>query len=267
MVKAHEPPTLQDAFRRALALESSAFPRSRPSTLPPPRANIATPFQRRDTFQRGGSAFQRNQPMGRPTPHTTRGPPSPHDGRKLDDERNELRRKNLCFSYKKPWVPGHRCLGKGQIHYIEVISDDEASDDENEPSNECTMEDFTNEGTVTPNTITNTGNLATLNSANQFYTIKVPRKILGEKVITLIDGGATHNFIDEEFVARKKLKLELFAGFNVATGNGNLVPCNKYVTNLKIEFDGHSIEEDFYVFPLGGSTSNSVGSTMAVSLG
>jgi hypothetical protein len=43
---------------------------------------------------------------------------------RLDEAtRNELRRKNLCFHCKDPWVPGHRCQGKGQAHYIEVHSD------------------------------------------------------------------------------------------------------------------------------------------------
>jgi hypothetical protein len=32
-------------------------------------------------------------------------------------------RKNLCFTCTDPWVPGHRCMGKGEIHYIEVESD------------------------------------------------------------------------------------------------------------------------------------------------
>jgi hypothetical protein len=40
---------------------------------------------------------------------------------KLDDDtRQELMRKKLCFSYRDPWVPGHRCMGKGESHYIEV---------------------------------------------------------------------------------------------------------------------------------------------------
>jgi hypothetical protein len=43
---------------------------------------------------------------------------------KLDDEtRRELMRKKLCFSCRDPWVPGHRCIGKGEIHYIEVPAD------------------------------------------------------------------------------------------------------------------------------------------------
>jgi hypothetical protein len=47
---------------------------------------------------------------------------------KLDDAtRRDLMRWKLCFTCKDPWVPDHRCMGKGQIHYIEVAvhSDEE----------------------------------------------------------------------------------------------------------------------------------------------
>jgi hypothetical protein len=29
-------------------------------------------------------------------------------------------RKKLCFNCRDPWFPDHRCMGKGEIHYIEV---------------------------------------------------------------------------------------------------------------------------------------------------
>jgi hypothetical protein len=45
---------------------------------------------------------------------------------KLDEEtRRELMRNKLCFNCIYVWVPRHRCMGKGQIHYIEVASDSE----------------------------------------------------------------------------------------------------------------------------------------------
>jgi hypothetical protein len=50
---------------------------------------------------------------------------------KLDDDtRRELMRKNLCFSCRDPWVLGHKCMGKGQIHYIEVESGSEEEDED-----------------------------------------------------------------------------------------------------------------------------------------
>jgi hypothetical protein len=40
-----------------------------------------------------------------------------------DDIRRELMRKKLCFTCKDPWVLDHRCMRKGEIHYIEVAAD------------------------------------------------------------------------------------------------------------------------------------------------
>jgi hypothetical protein len=41
----------------------------------------------------------------------------------------ELRRKNLFYSCKESWEPGHRCMSKGKVHYIEVVSDKEGEND------------------------------------------------------------------------------------------------------------------------------------------
>ena len=46
-----------------------------------------------------------------------------------DNTRRELRRKQLCFTCKEPWNPSHKCMGQGQVHYIEVTSDDEEEDE------------------------------------------------------------------------------------------------------------------------------------------
>jgi hypothetical protein len=39
-------------------------------------------------------------------------------------------RKKLSFSCRDPWVPRHRCMGKGRIHYIEVESSSEEEDED-----------------------------------------------------------------------------------------------------------------------------------------
>jgi hypothetical protein len=43
-------------------------------------------------------------------------------------------RKKLFFSYRDPWVPGHKCMGKGEIHYIEVAADNMDSEEEEQDS-------------------------------------------------------------------------------------------------------------------------------------
>jgi hypothetical protein len=49
-------------------------------------------------------------------------------------------RKKLCFSCRDPWVPVHRCMGKGQIHYIEVESGSEEEDEDIQTSTDSDSE-------------------------------------------------------------------------------------------------------------------------------
>jgi hypothetical protein len=95
-VKAYRPPTLQDAILRTRDLEDSV-----PNTKTFSKPFVPRRDQDRLSFEREWKGKD-----------------------KLDDEtRRELMRKNLCFSSGDPWVPGHRCMDKGEIHYIEVVED------------------------------------------------------------------------------------------------------------------------------------------------
>jgi hypothetical protein len=72
-----------------------------------------------------------------PKPLAITKPPGPKQfdrGKGPLDEatRRELRRKQLCFTCKESWQPGHKFWSKGKIHYIEVVSDSEDEFDEEE---------------------------------------------------------------------------------------------------------------------------------------
>jgi hypothetical protein len=102
-VKAYRPPTLQDAILRTRDLADSV-PKTKTFSKPfvPQRDQDRKPFQREWKGKE-----------------------------KLDEEtRRELMRNKLCFSCRDPWVPGHRCMGKGEIHYIEVAADSVDSEEE-----------------------------------------------------------------------------------------------------------------------------------------
>jgi hypothetical protein len=43
-------------------------------------------------------------------------------------------RKKLFFSCRDPWVLGHRCRGKGEIHYIEVAAENMDNEKEEQDS-------------------------------------------------------------------------------------------------------------------------------------
>ena len=50
-------------------------------------------------------------------------------------------RKKLCFTCKDPWVPSHRGMGKGEIHYIEVATYSVDSEEEERDNGSTSSEE------------------------------------------------------------------------------------------------------------------------------
>ena len=127
-----------------------------------------------------------------------------------DDTRKELRRKKLCFTCQEPWIPGHRCIGKAKAHYIEVYSDSE--DNEDDPEQGTTEELRATEEESPLQGESKGGAISTLSGVPTFHTLRVRGVRQGHRVGVLIDGGATHNFIDAAWVDRQSIHTKKFEG-------------------------------------------------------
>ena len=129
-----------------------------------------------------------------------------------NDTQQNLRRKKLCFTYQEPWVPGHRCSGKGKAYYIEAYSDngedDDYQDQEQGETLETIKEWYPSGGTIT-----------TMTGVPRFHTIQIRGTIQGHRVGVLIDGGAFDNFIDVAWVKRRDIQTESFDGFLVVAAS------------------------------------------------
>jgi hypothetical protein len=161
---------------------------------------------------------------------------------KLDEAtRRELRRKQLCYTCKEPWEPGHRCMGKGKIHYIEVLSDSEDEDDvghiqnievtrtEEEPTHgEEEEEPMCNQAGIKKVVI------ASISGVPKFNTFRMRGVLQGQRVTVLIDGGASHNFIDVALVNRRHLPTVEFEGFLVEVAGGRTMPCDRYIPQMSL---------------------------------
>ena len=113
-----------------------------------------------------------------------------------DATREDLSRKKLCFSCQEPWVPGHRCAGKAKAHYIEVFSDSRVDEEEEEQGQE-------EDPPVTETEQTSMGKqgiIASLSGIPRFHTFRMRGGVQGHRVTVLVDGGASHNFIDASLV-------------------------------------------------------------------
>jgi hypothetical protein len=128
-------------------------------------------------------------------------------------------RKKLCFTCKDLWVPGHRCMGKGGIHYIEVATYNMDNDEEKYDNGSTSSEEeptYTEEqppcrpptsAGIHPPVVpqpyeqangwkpTKGGVIATLSGVPRYDTLRIRGTIHGQQEITLMDGGVTHNFI------------------------------------------------------------------------
>ena len=69
----------------------------------------------------------------------------------------------------------------------------------------------------------------------------------GQRCTVLIDGGATHNFIDCTLVERRGLPTEEFEGFTVVVAGGGRMECTKSIPKLNITLGNYSLTDDFFV--------------------
>jgi hypothetical protein len=241
-VKGYRPPTLQDAILRTLDLADSV-PKTKTFSKPfvPQRDRDKKPFQREWKGKE-----------------------------KLDDEnRQEIMRKKLCFSCRYPWVLGHRCMGKGEIHYIEVAANNvekysgsTSSEEDSAPSEEQPPRRPPTPTGAHPLVVPQLpkqanrrkpakgGVIATLSRVPKYDTLRIRGIIQGHRRIALIDGGATHNFIDASLVSRQALKTEEFEGFDVSVADGHTVECLDRVPNLEMKLGNYTVRDTFNVVDL-----------------
>jgi hypothetical protein len=246
-VKAYRPPTSQDAILRTRDLTVSV----------PKTKTFSKPFvPQRD---RDGKPFQREW-KGK---------------EKLYDEtKREIMRKKIFFSYRDPWVPGHRCMGKGEIHYIEVATDNVDSEEEEKDSGSTSSKEESTPTEKQPphrpptpagahplvvpqlpeqdnrRKITKGGVIATLSGVPMYDTLCIRGIIQGKWAITLIDGGATHNFIDASLVSRWALQTKEFEVFDVAVADGDTVECLERVPIIEMKLGKYTVRDTFYVVDL-----------------
>nr|GEU53787.1 hypothetical protein [Tanacetum cinerariifolium] len=81
-------------------------------------------------------------------------------------------------------------------------------------------------------------------------TLRFPGKIKNKDVAVLIDGGSTHNFIDQALVDRFGLIIDREITFEVIVGNREMMLCLGRVKELSLNIQGYMILTDFWVLPV-----------------
>jgi hypothetical protein len=92
--------------------------------------------------------------------------------------------------------------------------------------------------------------ISTLSGIPRYNTLRIKGTIRGQREIALIDGGATHNFIDASLVSRQALQTKEFEIFDVAVADGHTVECLDRVPDLEIKLSNYTVRDTFYVVDL-----------------
>nr|GEV32001.1 transposon Ty3-G Gag-Pol polyprotein [Tanacetum cinerariifolium] len=78
-------------------------------------------------------------------------------------------------------------------------------------------------------------------------TLRLPGRIQHKDVVVLVDGGSTHNFVDQELVNRLGLQVDPTVNFSVVVANRDKLACTGRVRNLSLVVQGCVISIDFFV--------------------
>jgi hypothetical protein len=181
-------------------------------------------------------------------------------------------------------------MGKGEFHYIEVASDSVDNEEEDQESGSTkSEEDSTLEYEQPPHRPptpvgadppvvpqppeqanrrkpTKGGVIETLSGVPKDDNLHIRGIIEGKWAIALIDGGATHNFINASLLSRQELQREEFEEFDVAVADRHTVECLYRVPNLNMKLGNDTVRDTFYVVDLS-NTDVVLGVQWMISLG
>ncbi|KAJ0744829.1 putative nucleotidyltransferase, Ribonuclease H [Helianthus annuus] len=228
-VKLKKPRTLVETFGYARTVEE------RNLCIFKPLKNTSGRFQPNHAFTKPVSSnpgILGPPPISKPSTFN----PNPQARRITSTEAKERREKGLCYYCDEKFTPGHRCT-KPQLFMISDLSVDDnvgdSAESEPEPIDDLPEVSF-----------------HAITGALHPQTIRLVGKIGNKQVLVLVDGGSTHNFIDQSLVTRFGLTVSQEAKLEVMVANRERLTCMGQVRGLTLTVQGYTITTDYYVLPV-----------------
>jgi len=82
--------------------------------------------------------------------------------------------------------------------------------------------------------------------------LRVKSKVNGRIIVTLIDSGSNHKFVDAKLVTFLGLKVFPLQNFQVSAANDNTMECKGMIKGVKLQLDNYELSSNFYVAALAG---------------
>ena len=80
----------------------------------------------------------------------------------------------------------------------------------------------------------------------RFHTLRIRGTVQVHRVGVLINGGASHNFIDVAWVKKRDIQTESFDGFSIAAAS-HTMECSQRIPQLTVTIGNYIVRETFYV--------------------
>ncbi|XP_022879618.1 uncharacterized protein LOC111397108 [Olea europaea var. sylvestris] len=160
-------------------------------------------------------------------------------------EMMERREKGLCFNSDEKFGKGHKCNTKLSVLMLE----DEESFDDNQLLQLEGPQENKNIVEEPPPTIS----FHAMDGQHFPRTLRFTGTITGQKVQILIDGGSTHNFIQERLVQHLRVPVLPSKHFSILVGNGESIACTERCPPLPIWIQQQSFLVNFHILPIRGA--------------
>ncbi|KAL4564788.1 hypothetical protein LXL04_028859 [Taraxacum kok-saghyz] len=173
-----------------------------------------------------------------------------NDRRLTESQIQDKRSRGLCYKCDDKWFKGHRC--KFQVNVILI------EDEEDDGDREHTLDAGEDEGKQALHEPQEKPELAevTLNSVaglSSPKTMKLEGRVWEQPVITLVDPGATHNFIFDALVERLGLPVTDTGAYGVRMGTGDTEVSLGVCRGVLLQLQNVDIVEEFLPLRLGSS--------------
>ncbi|XP_027337502.1 uncharacterized protein LOC113851229 [Abrus precatorius] len=187
---------------------------------------------------------------GRPLPPLLPTPPRTNYKKLTHEEMLSRREKGLCYNCDEKFHPGHKCKARFFLLVAEATDDDTTF-----PSTSLVDPD--------PDPLPSETEPTELSSAqisfNALSGLPAPEalRLLGliskKQVTILVDGGSTHNFIQDCVAKFLNLPMQPTSTLKVMVGNGSIIECHHFCPAVPVWIQGHSFDVDLHVLPISGA--------------
>ncbi|KAL4589299.1 hypothetical protein LXL04_002205 [Taraxacum kok-saghyz] len=192
----------------------------------------------------GALGYRPTQLLNRPPSNLRQGIDRPLTEAQIQDKRA----RGLCYKCDEKWQRNHRC--KSQINVI-LLEEEVAKDEEGEEIPPGDGPDATPEAAEIDEQVEIFLNsVAGLNSPK---TMKLRGKVMEQAVVTMIDPGATHNFISSKLVEELQIPVLETEGYSIRMGTGDKEPGRGICKGVLLQLQELAIVEEFLPLRLGSS--------------